>query len=153
MHICLVLNSYLIAVDWNWYCMNNLDVLFRAAWLEAEKYIFLAALANHLYSSYSARADAQPVGLSWERSSTQIFHPLARRQQVFEKKRNPAQETVFYSLIALRVKLCGPQSFNSKVPTGTLDYNLAFMHPLFDLLVAYYPVNQSIIYVFILFIN
>ncbi len=71
----------------------------------------------------------------------------------YSKKRNPAQETVFYSLIALRVKLCGPQSFNSKVPTGTLVYNLAFMHPLFDLLVAYYPVNQSIIYVFILFIN
>lgn len=77
MHICLALNSYLIAVDWNWYCMNNLDVLFRAAWLEgAEKYLSLAALANHLYSSYSARAEAQPVGLSWERSSTQIFHPL-----------------------------------------------------------------------------
>lgn len=71
----------------------------------------------------------------------------------YSKKRNPAQETIFYSLIALRVKLCGPQSFNSKVPTGTLVYNLAFMHPLFDLLVAYYPVNQSIIYVFILFIN
>ncbi len=47
------------------------------------------------------------------------------------------------------MELCGPQSFNSKVTT----YNLAFMHPLFDLLVAYYPVNQSIIYIFILFIN
>lgn len=38
----------------------------------------------------------------------------------YSKKRNPAQETNFNLLIAPRVKLCLPRSFNSKVPTGTL---------------------------------